>query len=1060
MGVQAEGVQQPLPRIELTPLENLIQRLLLDVKHYIETKEKPEGVKTQEELVLRFTGGWVRDKLLGVSSHDIDVAISTMTGFQFGSLLKEYLDDPENLAKYKDSENPTLNDDIVKIHKIDANPEKSKHLETITTKLFGLDIDLVNLRKETYTEESRNPQMEFGTAEEDALRRDATVNAMFYNLNTGTLEDYTGKGLQDLEQKLIRTPLEAYQTFKDDPLRVLRLIRFASRLGYRIDDESQEAMQNKDIKEALKLKISKERVGAEVEKMLRGPDPKSALKFIDSLSLYSTIFANQRDDTNTTTDSWHLVYDAFDKIARPSETSDDISQRTKHVHDILIRDENDTYHAWLVAAFAPWALVPARETKFKSEKPPVIVRAAEVARDNLRSENKVVSLLKDSVSHFEEMRIFKNNLISNAIPGTAPEVRQHVGLTIRSWRKDWRMIAVMALLQEIMAGAEFSTVILEYDRFLSYLETENLLDVTDLRPIVNGNEISAALGVRSGRWLSAALEMMIEWQLLHPEITEKEKALQENIRLAARKYITETGSEDLTSFATEASGETVTIKTLWAEITSHDALDTSTLNEDLLVVQYVLKQWSSSGQLGVDDKQAAQAMYRSTLSLAISCIQTLNSIFPAAEAANLADIITALASFTNKRDPWTTSISYSGALAVLGLFVQTRKTVFWEVLEQICVSKIRPIFAKTKTPAITAAGRKNLHPTPQPRFDGNIFNPEAKPWKHVNVYVTTVLEWLLSEYTPSDASRLESDFHFYIPPILSLLDDESLPFKFRGCNLLFSFLKPIQPSNSDLLQRTNLSSVFDDALTPNLLSLPKITPEEESLQLLKATYEALLLTIQTRYHTRQNKAAYTSRITKLLRDNIISSFHHISSYTPTSMEEPSTLVSFPYPRLSTFILKELRIITQELGIHTSKYLQEIVPMIYSTLTNPFGTAHPPLLEAGVAAAQAVIFNSHPRIWRYRGELLSAFCECWLHVYQDEKEMGDPNSNSRLRDVMRRLQGAVYLLKTAVIGADNLKQEDFETVNCAEIEALIGADEDLKGLFQGSADGNLHNDYFE
>lgn len=273
MAVQTEEIPQPLPKIELTPLEHLIERLLLDVKNYIEQKNENEstGQDAQQEMVLRFTGGWVRDKLLGVDSHDIDVAISTMTGFQFGNFMKEYLDDPENLAKYKGNNNPALNDEeIVKVHKIDANPEKSKHLETVTTRIFGLDIDLVNLRKETYTDDSRNPQMEFGTAEEDALRRDATVNAMFYNLNTSTLEDLTTLGLQDLKQKLIRTPLEAYQTFKDDPLRILRLIRFASRLGYRIDDDSKQAMQNESIRDALRHKISKERVGAEVEKMLRG----------------------------------------------------------------------------------------------------------------------------------------------------------------------------------------------------------------------------------------------------------------------------------------------------------------------------------------------------------------------------------------------------------------------------------------------------------------------------------------------------------------------------------------------------------------------------------------------------------------------------------------------------------------------------------------------------------------------------------------------------------------------------------------------------------------------
>lgn len=262
--------RRPLPTITLTPLEETIQRLLLDLKGYIEKREQSDGHTAQEEMILRFTGGWVRDKLLGAESHDIDVAISTMTGLQFGTYLQEYLDEPDILEKYVDNKELAFTDEMLKVHTIKANPEKSKHLETVTTRLFGLDIDLVNLRKETYTEHSRNPQVEFGTAEEDALRRDATVNALFYNLKTSMLEDFTGRGLDDMEKKLIRTPLEPYQTFKDDPLRVLRLIRFASRLGYRIDEKTQEAMQDEEIKKAFKVKISKERVGIEVEKTLQG----------------------------------------------------------------------------------------------------------------------------------------------------------------------------------------------------------------------------------------------------------------------------------------------------------------------------------------------------------------------------------------------------------------------------------------------------------------------------------------------------------------------------------------------------------------------------------------------------------------------------------------------------------------------------------------------------------------------------------------------------------------------------------------------------------------------
>ncbi|KAM3558490.1 hypothetical protein MY1884_003951 [Beauveria asiatica] len=105
------------------------------------------------------------------------------------------------------------------------NAIMSKKLETAGGRLFGLDVDLVNLRKEVYDGQTRNPDMEFGTAQEDAFRRDATVNALFYNLKKQQVVDPTGRGLKDLDAKIMRRPLDPMQTFMDDPLRVLRLIR-------------------------------------------------------------------------------------------------------------------------------------------------------------------------------------------------------------------------------------------------------------------------------------------------------------------------------------------------------------------------------------------------------------------------------------------------------------------------------------------------------------------------------------------------------------------------------------------------------------------------------------------------------------------------------------------------------------------------------------------------------------------------------------------------------------------------------------------------------------------
>jgi tRNA nucleotidyltransferase (CCA-adding enzyme) len=245
--------------IQLSSREEQLRQLLLDVAKSID-----ESGHASEPIVLRWAGGWVRDRLLNIESHDIDVAINAMTGVPFAERMCDYCEKPEAVAKHRIGP-----DDIGSLHNVARNPDKSKHLETAMLKMFGLDLDFVNLRKETYTEDSRNPQMEFGTAKEDALRRDATVNALFYNLHTNQVEDLTG-GLHDMASKVIRTPLEPFQTFMDDPLRVLRLVRFASRLQFTIDPTTRRYMANQNVLEALRVKISRERVGVELEKMLKG----------------------------------------------------------------------------------------------------------------------------------------------------------------------------------------------------------------------------------------------------------------------------------------------------------------------------------------------------------------------------------------------------------------------------------------------------------------------------------------------------------------------------------------------------------------------------------------------------------------------------------------------------------------------------------------------------------------------------------------------------------------------------------------------------------------------
>ncbi|QIW98960.1 hypothetical protein AMS68_004478 [Peltaster fructicola] len=520
--------------IELNETESTIRDLFLDVAKYIEASSP-----SQDPIVLRFTGGWVRDKLLGVPSHDIDVAINNLTGLKFGQKLLEYLKIPGNPEKYglegvatteKQDQSAAKADKskmVRGLHKIAANPEKSKHLETVFTSVLGIDIDLVNLRKETYDEESRNPQMEFGTPEEDAQRRDATVNAMFYNLNTQQLEDLTGRGRTDMRDKLLRTPLEPYQTFMDDPLRVLRLIRFASRLGWPIESSALEAMQQSEIKSMLQKKISRERVGLELEKALRGPDPHEALRLILSLDLYTTIFCDP------TTDTPAEFSPSLQRAEHTIDTLEAIFDEDVSLHTLMVRDSEERYLAWQLAALVPYrdAPLPGPLQPGRKALPPI---ASQVAREGIKATSKTCELVTTSIRNLGDIRSVVDRFYEQsrkiADRRTAPTVttRDYLGMEIRRWGSTWRSQLLFALLADISDNPEQTEAYKrKYTNFLEHLRDLDILDAYQLKPLLDGKQLAKALNTAPGPWMKDALDVVMAWQLRNPGKTNTEEAIEE-----------------------------------------------------------------------------------------------------------------------------------------------------------------------------------------------------------------------------------------------------------------------------------------------------------------------------------------------------------------------------------------------------------------------------------------------------------------------------------------------------------------------------------------------------
>ncbi|KAI1499380.1 poly A polymerase head domain-containing protein [Biscogniauxia marginata] len=518
--------------IALSPKEIQLKNLLLDVAKYVDQSQT-----TTEPVELRWAGGWVRDKLLGIESHDIDTAINVMTGEAFALKICELCELSDTIERYGITDT-----DIGDLHKIARNPEKSKHLETTTVKLFGYDVDFVNLRKETYTEDSRNPQVEFGTAEEDALRRDATINALFYNLNTGLVEDFTS-GLADMQSKLIRTPLESLQTFMDDPLRVLRLVRFASRLEFTIDPAAEKVMGGSRVLEALRLKISRERVGVEVEKMLKGNHPRRSLQYIHDLGLYDTVFTIHPTAAVPAPDisRWKLAYECLDFLRK--------NKTPGSIYDVLIRTEEASYYAWLLAAIAPWESVPQPSPTDPRKPPPPLCTMA--VREGIKAKNKICELVTASHNNREEIMSLKAAVSQKE---SYINERDKFGMPIRHWDSrggHWRLQVLFALLVEAMqtwsvepSNSDSNDEFLRgWQLFLDHLQELDVMEAPSLKRIINGTQLARALGAKPGKWLAPALDVCVAWQLRHPEATSPDGAIAEVKRMRSLQQFPGVGSD-------------------------------------------------------------------------------------------------------------------------------------------------------------------------------------------------------------------------------------------------------------------------------------------------------------------------------------------------------------------------------------------------------------------------------------------------------------------------------------------------------------------------------------
>ncbi|OHT07619.1 polyA polymerase family protein [Tritrichomonas foetus] len=425
-----------------------------------------------KKVVARVAGGWVRDKLLGGESDDIDFALENASGEEFALKMKEIAD-----------------------IKLQLNPAQSQQLESAKVCLFNsVWIDICQLRCDEYSENSRIPTIRIGTPYEDSVRRDITINCLYFNINTKKVEDLCD-GIPDLIGSVARTPIDPFLSFGDDPLRILRTFRFASRFNLTVSENIMKAASSR-LKE-LQTKVTHPRIEMELHKALNGPDPFNYIKRLIDSNLFYFIFdefhewnLNEQQVIERTRISKEIISNLFN-----SNNSSTSMINFANTFSQIFNNADNRYSIALATVYYSLADFenvpdPVKKSKNISALECAIVRRIHATLDVFKCANKTILASKSL-----------DSIINNVNRVTVGQWLMNVG---EFWPLSYSICFDNAKL------SFFENIL------IPFIEAEKLDGVWKLKPIIDGKTLATIHGVKPGPMIAKLTKELIDWQLANP----------------------------------------------------------------------------------------------------------------------------------------------------------------------------------------------------------------------------------------------------------------------------------------------------------------------------------------------------------------------------------------------------------------------------------------------------------------------------------------------------------------------------------------------------------------